>query len=121
MIVIYSKSNGEVSAIGEEIYAGPEQKSAEVDGRKITKPITGTRVDDIENPTETVRDDSLLQEDDYEDRRELQRMAELKAQKNAIEEEISQGNVPGRSSNANVDAVLADIESRIEECRKCFR
>jgi len=53
--VIYDAQSGDVIATGDAV-ATEGEMSAEIDGDNITKPISGTKVDDVNNPTKTVSD-----------------------------------------------------------------
>lgn len=55
MNVIYNKNTGKVVALG-DAYPTENQTTVELDDTKITKPINGTVVDDVNNPTQTVND-----------------------------------------------------------------
>lgn len=55
MIVIYEKPSGNVVAVRNGEHNGP-QPTVELSEENISRPITGTVVDDVDNPTKTVND-----------------------------------------------------------------
>lgn len=54
MKVIYNNTSGEVIAVGNAI-SGENESSVQLDESNITQPIDDTVVDDVENPTKTIK------------------------------------------------------------------
>jgi hypothetical protein len=55
MNVIYDNTSGEVIGVGDAV-AGTGESTVELDESQITRPISGTVVDNVTNPTKTVND-----------------------------------------------------------------
>lgn len=114
--VIYDADTGEVIATG-DAYPDDGEKSADIPESNITEPITGTSVDSTSSPTKTERDSSLPQEADVQERRQIRELAEIQKRVERINQEINNNNIPSRSDNANVDAVMSEWETRRDELR----
>lgn len=116
MNVIYNSSNGRVVAVGDGNPRG-QQEAVDLPESAITAPIQGTRVDDTAAPSETVRDSALPQADDLHTRQSVGELATVRARYDAVQAEISEGNIPDRATSADVDAVLTELEADLSDLR----
>jgi len=110
--VIYDSDTGEVVAVGDAEPA-EGQDAADISDTDIPDEITGTRVDDVADPSEVVRDQSLPQPEDIQARMTAREWAQKEMECQALRDASPQ-DLPDGVDEAACQAALSEVESELQ-------